>query len=478
MRDEEVLVLREGIGWCLFRIFVCCDMNVVVLVLGDVGRSPRMQYHCMSLAESDWVNHVTLIGTRGQPCIDQVESSGKIEQKLLKPPVTGNISRKLFLLYAPVKIVQQICQLFFALASVKDLDCILIQNPPCIPTFAVVALVKFFKGSGVVIDWHNLGFTILGLSLRGGESNILVRIAKIYEKVFGYYVGDGHLTVTKAMKGYLVDSFGLLADDIAVQYDKAPNMFHRMSLDEQHELFERVSKEFYGSNCFTRKSTSGKIENHPDRPFLIVSSTSWTPDEDFGILLNALVVLDKSPRIKSKKILCVVTGKGPQKEMYLAKIDKLGLQHVLIKTIWLEAEDYPKLLGSADLGVCLHTSSSNLDLPMKVVDMYGSGLPVCAYDYECLSELVQDGLNGLVFKTEVELAAQLASLVLDPGCEELLSKLRAGVCDFSKKRWREHWLEETSPVIKRVGKRSKFPMVAILFVIMLVEACLYFYWSG
>ena len=39
------------------------------------------------------------------------------------------------------------------------------------------------------------------------------------------------------------------------------------------------------------------------------------------------------------------SGKGPQKEFYQKKIAQLSLKRVQICTPWLEAEDYPTLLG-------------------------------------------------------------------------------------------------------------------------------------
>ena len=233
--------------------------------------------------------------------------------------------------------------------------------------------------------------------------------------------------------------------DASVLYDRAPQSFHRSSLEEKHALFSKLPIE----NTFTEETSDGHICERPNRSALLVSSTSWTPDEDFSILLSALKTCDARFDDKAGlRIVCVVTGVGPLREHYETLFRQLQLRHTAIHTLWLEYADYPILLGSADLGVCLHTSSSGLDLPMKVVDMFGAGLPVCAAGFPCIGELVKDDVNGLVFANEAQLADQLWGLLKDfPKDRKQLNALQSGVTEFQKLRWEDNWKECAKPVI-------------------------------
>jgi len=76
---------------------------------------------------------------------------------------------------------------------------------------------------------------------------------------------------------------------------------------------------------------------------------------------------------------------------------------------------------------------------MKVVDMFGAGLPVAAFSgYESFGELVKEGSNGRGFETAEELAGILARLLSKEGREEL-ETLRRGAAMEGSRRWDEEW---------------------------------------
>lgn len=166
-------------------------------------------------------------------------------------------------------------------------------------------------------------------------------------------------------------------------------MFKPLSIQERHDNLTELQLDYpilggagSDSTCSTHKK-KGKYQLSDNRPAVIVSSTSWTADEDFDLLINALQSLDSI--IEADKleieIIFIITGKGPLKEFYASKISLVSWKNISILMPWLSAEQYPKLLASCDLGVCLHASSSGLDLPMKVVDMFGCALPVLSLSY-------------------------------------------------------------------------------------------------
>ncbi|KAJ2081396.1 mannosyltransferase [Coemansia sp. RSA 988] len=349
--------------------------RIAVLVLGDIGRSPRMQYHALSLADAG--HHVDLIGYAGARPMEDVILAERIAIRHVQvPDQLLSAPRTLFALTAPLKaIYQTLLLLWILLFSIARPDCILVQNPPAIPTLFVARLSAWLTGARLIIDWHNYGYTLLGMKLGPTHPILWERLLRDPQLV--------ELAQTSAPAS--VDT----------------------CMDRQQSC----------KSLLTCRSADGTVIMRPDRPMLVVSSTSWTADEDFSLLLRALELYDdacistQKGESKLPSLVMVITGKGPLREHYEAEIAQLALQAVRIVTAWLTAEDYPLLLGSADLGISLHTSSSGLDLPMKVVDMLGCGTPVCAYWFSSIGELVTE-TNGLVFDSPEELARQLQDLAI------------------------------------------------------------------
>ncbi|CAL9692803.1 unnamed protein product [Knipowitschia caucasica] len=230
-----------------------------------------------------------------------------------------------------------------------------------------------------------------------------------------------------------------------------------MKLSETYPAFRHKGSEKCSDveqTAFTIKYLNkDTVDLKEKRPALLISSTSWTEDEDFSVLLKALEEYEMMVKEGAAlpQLVCVITGKGPQKEYYCSVIESLSLEHVQICTPWLQAEDYPVLLGSSDLGVCLHVSSSGLDLPMKVVDMFGCCLPVCAIHFNCLHELVKHEENGLIFKDSHELTLQLQTLLMDfPSAAESgrLASFRKSLRQTRDQSWDQNWDQNVLPLLQ------------------------------
>ncbi|KAI0369957.1 mannosyltransferase [Pilatotrama ljubarskyi] len=494
--------------------------SVAILVLGDIGRSPRMMYHAESFATNKFQTY--LVGYGGSKPIPSLLTTPRVRIVYLNEPPTY-LRGLPFLLAGPLKVLSQVVDILQTLLVriPHPPEFILVQNPPSIPTLALVWIVSKLRGCKVIIDWHNLGYSILALKL--GDEHTFVKVAKWFESYFGQSA-YAHLFVTRAMRDYLVKEWNLQGHKI-VLHDRPPARFHRASPSESHELFQHLlpalsvptltsflptAKPPY-STPFTHIPPTGPSaiprpasgtapdinysldlndlspfteyvampELRPDRPALLVTSTSWTPDEDFSLLLEALKQYERRAREcggedagqKLPKVLMVVTGKGPLRSKYMREVERLQIgegegadgpwNYVRCVSLWLEADDYPLLLGSADLGISLHSSSSALDLPMKVVDMFGCGLPVCALGFACLDELVKDGVNGLVFHNAEQLATQLESLLRGFPSAPALSSLRtsfqraapisvpSGQNGWEWGTWAENWNHTMRPLLLR-----------------------------
>ena len=406
-------------------------MHAVVVVLGDLGRSPRMQYHALALVRRGAT--VSLVGYAGAPVISALDAHPGVS--IYRLPASeavfgGSGRRSGRFARGALDRLDLAWRLLWLLGWVIPRPTVLlVQNPPVLPTLPVALAVARLRGARLVIDWHNLSWSVV--AMRVGPAHRLVRIIRWLERVCGGRA-SGHLTVSRAMRRELAGWRKPV--DAAVVYDRPAERFVPLDVERREEARRRL------------------LGSHHEA-FAVVSSTSWTPDEDFDLLIQAADICEqrlaeRQSRAHEAKFLILVTGDGPDRRAFEKRLRDRPPARVRIETRWLSPDDYPTLLGAADLGLCLHRSSSGLDLPMKLADMLGCGLPVCAYDYgPVLQERLVDRGNGRLFST----AGELASLILEMHegfpASPTLAALRQQTLQSDRTGWERRWDSDAGPTV-------------------------------
>ncbi len=413
-------------------------MRAVVVALGDLGRSARMLYHARALAANGV--DVDLVGFEGTPVPAAIAADPRIALHRLNPATLRQrrgFSGSSYAAAGLLDAARLSFRLWRMLRALRRPDLVLVQNPPAFPTLAVTWWSLRRNGVRFVIDWHNLGYTLLRLRL--GQWHPAVRLARWFERRDARRA-DANLCVSRGLAAFLERRFGVR--NASVLYDRPASAFVPM---------ERSEREGFRQALFTRLGVHGG-----DAGF-IVCPTSWTEDEDFDLVIDAVPRLEERIRgweaatsgRRFPDIVILVTGDGARRAEFERRFAGLPARRVQLRARWLEPDDYPRVVGSADLGLCLHRSSSGLDIPMKVADLFGAGVPVCALDYgACLAERVRHGDNGLLFSTAVQLADVLFDLFETfPGDQKLLDRLRNGAGKSARPTWEEGWAREARSIL-------------------------------
>jgi beta-1,4-mannosyltransferase len=403
-------------------------MRVTTVVLGDLGRSPRMQYHAEALAAHDV--DVDVVACGGSAVHAAVRLHPRITCHLLPPARERSLPRGLLVPAAVWRAVVQALWLVWMFAAVlRKPDVILVQNPPAIPTLLVVLVAARLRGARLVVDWHNLAWAVLALGL--GTRHPGVSLARWYEGVLGRRA-DAHLCVSSALAAELV-RWGM--DPVSVLRDRPAPRFAPLDAVARRQMRRRLldSLGFGGRE-----------------PAIVVSPTSWTRDEDFDLLLEAVRRCEALVQGRAfPEVLMLLTGHGARRASFEASAAALPGRRLHVRTTWLDPDDYPRVLAAADLGLCLHRSASGLDLPMKIVDLHGAGLPVCALDYgPCLDEILRHDDTGLRFADAETLARQWVTLLATfPEHTPELDRLRANVLQARGTTWRAGWEAEARQIL-------------------------------
>jgi beta-1,4-mannosyltransferase len=124
-----------------------------------------------------------------------------------------------------------------------------------------------------IIDWCDWGYSILKVN---GRHWALLSIVKIFEKVYG---SCAHLNfiISNAMVAHLKKDMNI--DAMSVPERAIKNVFNRLTLSERNMTRQKIFS--------LRKKNLINHINKKEAPLLLLSSTSWTSDEDFELLLKA-----------------------------------------------------------------------------------------------------------------------------------------------------------------------------------------------
>lgn len=195
----------------------------------------------------------------------------------------------------------------------------------------------------------------------------------------------------------------------------------RFSPSKTITIHNGVSTEEFAPSRTSRERMRSRLGIGPDE-FLLVCSARLSKVKGVDVLIKAVsLVLERGIDCK-----CVILGDGPLRENLLREAESLGLQnHVLFHGFQSDVRPYLQA-GSAFI-----LTSYTEGLPLSVLEAMACRLPCIVTDVGGNTEVVADGVNGLVIQpgSADEAANAIVFLAAHPNeCARMARKARETVC--------------------------------------------------
>jgi 1,2-diacylglycerol 3-alpha-glucosyltransferase len=188
--------------------------------------------------------------------------------------------------------------------------------------------------------------------------------------------------------------------------------------------------QFSGGNHPAQRGMLGVAENAT----LLVYAGRLGPEKNLPFLLKAFAGVHSA--LPSATLLLV--GDGPERPQLQQLTERLGIQQAVIFAGMVPYAEVPGYLLAADVFVSASVTEVH---PLSVIEGMASGLPVVGIRSPGLSDMIEEGVNGLLSAEDMaEFAAKLTLLAGD-------ATLRRRMAEGARQSSRKYDVRLTAPLV-------------------------------
>lgn len=141
-----------------------------------------------------------------------------------------------------------------------------------------------------------------------------------------------------------------------------------------------------------------------------------------GVEKNIDEILEYLPNLlnKDNEIKFIIVGDGPYKKKLINKVKKNNLDSNVIFTGMIQPDDVYKYYQLGNAFVCASTSETQ---GLTYVEALACGLPMVCKKDDCLEGIIENGVNGYIFKTEKEFIDGVLKILSNKRIEKEMGKI-------------------------------------------------------